>query len=141
MPACKVHWHQGSSKPEAWKNDPFISKWNSGVLFIGDKGRIAIAHDGFPKLLPEETFVGFKAPDPFLPESPGHHRQWIEAAKGRGKTGSNFDYAGPFTEVVLLGNVAIRSGQRIQWNAAKLTTGDAATDALLGKSYPTGWRV
>ncbi len=114
----------------------------NGSLFVGDKGRIAIAHDGHPKLLPEAEFVDFKAPDPYLPASPGHHRQWIEAAKGRGQTGSSFDYAGPFTEVVLLGNVAYRIGQTIEFDPESMrVTNVPEANALLSKTYRPGWEV
>ena len=51
----------------------------NGSLFVGTEGRIAIAHDGFPTLLPEERFQGFVPPAPSLPDSPGHHAQWIAA--------------------------------------------------------------
>jgi len=92
----------------------------NGSLFIGDKGKIAIAHDGMPKLLPEEQFKDFKGPDPFLPKSPGHHAQWLAACKTGSKTGSNFGYAGPFTEIVLLGNVAYRVGKTIEYDPATM---------------------
>jgi predicted dehydrogenase len=139
LPPVDVFWYEGETKPPAEIASELPM---NGSLFIGDKGRIAIAHDGLPKLLPEETFVGFKAPDPFLPESPGHHRQWIEAAKGRGKTGSNFDYAGPFTEVVLLGNVAYRIGQLIEFDPESMrVTNVPEANSLLTKTYRPGWEV
>jgi hypothetical protein len=71
----------------------------------------------------------------------GHYDEWIAACKGGPKAPSNFEIAGPVTEAVLLGNVAIRSGRKLQWNARKLTTGDAVADALLSKGYPAGWRI
>jgi hypothetical protein len=129
----------------------------NGSLFVGEHGMIAIAHDGFPKLLPVEKFEGFKVPEPYLLASPGHHRQWIDAAKGNGKASSSFDYAGPFTEVVLLGNIAYRTGLKIVYDPdkgrvleAKPTQAtppsiasrvlDAAND-LLAKEYRKGWEV
>ena len=91
----------------------------NGSLFIGDQGRIAIQHDQEPQLLPKEKFADFKGPDPYLPKSPGHHQQWIEACKTGSRTGSSFAYAGPFTEIVLLGNVAFRAGATIEFDPAQ----------------------
>ena len=129
----------------------------NGSLFIGDVGKIAIAHDGYPKLLPEDRFANFTAPKPYLPPSPGHHQQWINAAKGNGKASSSFDYAGPFTEVVLLGNVAYRTGLKIvydpdQGRVTKAETTQATSESvakrpvesaneLLTKTYRKGWEV
>ena len=53
---------------------------------------------------------------------------------------SNFDYAGPLTEAVLLGNVAIRAGKRIDWDAANLRARDlAAADQYIHREYRKGW--
>jgi predicted dehydrogenase len=134
-----VYWYEGEAKPRAEiaRELPM-----NGSLFIGDKGRIAITHGKFPKLLPEDQFVDFKAPDPFLPKSPGHHRQWIEACKSGGRTGSNFAYAGPFTEIVLLGNVAYRTGETIEFDPKQMKiTNVAKANELLSKSYRKGWEV
>jgi hypothetical protein len=91
-------------------------------------------------LLPEETFRDFEPPKPFLPESPGHHRQWIDAAKTGSATGSHFGYAGPFTEIVLLGNVAYRVGETIEYDSKKLkVTNNRVANDLLGKEYRKGW--
>ena len=114
----------------------------NGSLFIGTKGRIAIAHGGDPKLLPEEQFADFKGPEPYLPQSPGHHQQWIDACKTGSRTGSAFSYAGPFTEIVLLGNVAYRVGQTIEFDpAAMKVTNVAEANRYLSKPYREGWEV
>ena len=132
-------WYEGETKPapEIAAELPM-----NGSLFIGSKGRIAIAHDGFPKLLPEDQFAQFKAPESFLPESPGHHRQWIEACKTGSRTGSPFTYAAPFTETVLLGNVAYRAGKTIEFDPESgRITNDAGANQLLSKQYRKGWEI
>jgi predicted dehydrogenase len=134
-----VVWYEGEAKPR-----PEIAAElpMNGSLFIGDKGRIAIAHDGFPKLLPEDQFVDFKPPAPHLPESPGHHQQWIEACLTGSRTGSAFSYAAPFTEIVLLGNVAYRAGGPIEYDPATgKVTGAAAASQYLSKAYRKGWEL
>ena len=139
LPPVEVVWYEGEAKvpDEIAKELPM-----NGSLFVGDKGRIAIAHDGLPKLLPEDQFADFKGPEPYLPKSPGHHQQWIEACKTGSRTGSNFQYAGPFTEIVLLGNVAYRVGQPIQYDPATMkVTNVAEANDYLTKSYRKGWEV
>lgn len=139
LPAVDVYWYEGETKPreEIAKELPM-----NGSLFVGDKGRIAIAHDGQPKLLPAEKFADFKGPEPFLPKSPGHHAQWIAACKTGSRTGSHFGYAGPFTEIVLLGNVAYRVGATIEFDPAKLkVTNIAEANQYLTKPYRKGWEL
>lgn len=139
LPPCKVYWYEGEAQPEA---SIAAELPMNGSLFIGEAGRIAVAHGGDPVLLPVEQFQGFKPPEPYLPASPGHHVQWIEACKNGGQTGSNFGYAGPFTEIVLLGNVAFRCGQPIEYDPAQMKiTNVEAANALLTKDYRSGWEV
>ncbi len=114
----------------------------NGSLFIGDKGRIAIEHGQLPQLLPVERFKEFQPPKPYLPDSPGHHQQWINACKTGSPTGSHFGYAGPFTEIVLLGNVAYRVGETIEYDPKKVkVTNNKAANGLLGKDYRKGWEL
>lgn len=135
----KVHWYEGETQAPATiaKELPM-----NGSLFIGDTGKISIQHDHMPKLLPEEKFKDFKGPESYLPKSPGHHRQWLDACKTGSRTGSNFAYAGPFTELVLLGNIAHRVGTAIEYDpvTGKVTNLPAANQ-YLGKEYRKGWEV
>ncbi|MFT5302196.1 MAG: putative dehydrogenase [Mariniblastus sp.] len=134
-----VYWYEGTAKPD---EEIAAELPMNGTLFIGEQGKIAVAHGGQPKLLPENKFVDFKYPDAFLPKSPGHHQQWIDACKTGSRTGSNFGYACSFTEIVLLGNVAYRTGQTIEYDPAKgKVTNIAAANDFLGKSYRKGWEV
>jgi len=154
LPPVEVHWYEGETAPKGTIAQELPM---NGSLFIGDKGKIAIAHDGMPKVIPNESSAELKAPEPYLPASPGHHRQWIDAAKGKGKASSSFDYAGAFTEVVLLGNVAYRTGLAITYDPSKgrvtkaqttqatpATIADRGLDAaneLLSKPYRKGWEL
>ncbi|MBL8819617.1 MAG: Gfo/Idh/MocA family oxidoreductase [Planctomyces sp.] len=132
-------WYEGQATPNAdiAKDLPM-----NGSLFIGDLGKIAIQHDGFPRLLPEDQFKDFKPPSPTLPDSPGHHLQWIQACKTGSGTGSPFSYAAPFTETILLGNVAFRSGRTIEYDSStgKITNEPSASQ-FLSKEYRKGWEV
>lgn len=77
-----------------------------------------------PRVFPTARHEDLMAspPPPKYPRSPG---EWIEACKGNGKTGSGFaGHAGPLTEVVLLGNLAVRTGQAIDWDAERMQATD-----------------
>ncbi|HCD00384.1 MAG TPA: oxidoreductase [Planctomycetaceae bacterium] len=138
-PPVDVFWYEGTARP----SEPVARELPmNGSLFIGEKGRIAIAHGAMPQLLPKEQFKDFQPPKPYLPDSPGHHQQWINAAKTGSPTGSHFGYAGPFTEIVLLGNVAYRVGETIEYDPKKMkVTNHKAANDLLRKDYRKGWEL
>ncbi|MDP7206943.1 MAG: AMP-binding protein, partial [Pirellulaceae bacterium] len=91
----------------------------SGVMFIGTEGMM-FADYGSYRLFPAEKFTGFKAPEPTIPKSIGHHAEWIKACKEGTPTTCNFDYSGALSEAVLLGNVAFRAGKPLEWDAENL---------------------
>lgn len=139
LPPVTVHWYEGETKAKA---EIAAELPMNGSLFIGSKGRIAVEHGQMPKLLPADKYADVKPPEPSLPASPGHHAQWIEACKTGSRTGSSFAYAGPFTEIVLLGNVAYRAGVPIEFDPAQgKVTNHQAANALLSKSYRKGWEL
>lgn len=139
LPACTVQWYQGSEKPEIWKAGE-IPQWGSGALFIGDKGML-LADYGKHVLLPEKEFVDFERPEPFIPDSPGHHAEWLLACKNGTPTGSPFDYAGALTEANHLGNVAFRSGGKIEWDRETMRIPNRPeAERFLGRENPRpGW--
>jgi predicted dehydrogenase len=132
-PPVKLVWHQGQSKPPGW-----VPEWgNRSQLFIGDKGMLL----GNGKLLPEEKFTDFKMPEPTLPRSPGHWVEWVNYAKGKGPVpGSNFQYSGWTTEANHLGNVAYRTGKRIEWDYENMRVKNAPeADKFIKREYRKGW--
>jgi predicted dehydrogenase len=142
MPACTLYWHQGATKPAVWTEDPVVSQWSNGVLFIGDKGML-ISDYSKHKLLPETSFKDFTPPKPFIPDSPGQHQQWLNAILNGTPTDSPFDtYAGPLTIANHLGNVAYRVGKKLLWDAKTLKATNAPeASAFLGRQPRTGWSL
>jgi predicted dehydrogenase len=142
MPAVKLHWHQGATKPDIWKNTPAISAFRSGVLFIGDKGMLISDYSKF-KLLPEAKFPTLPEPTMKLENSPGQHQEWLNAIRHGTPTGSPFaTYAGPLTIANHLGNVAFRVGKKIYWDAEKLECKDCPEAApFLGREPRAGWSL
>jgi hypothetical protein len=93
-------------------------------------------------LLPEDKFRDFVPPTPSILDSIGHHKEWIEACKGRGQTSSPLTYGAQLTEIGALGNVAFRTGKRIEWDAKNLRAkGVPQADRYIQYQYREGWRL
>ena len=138
MPAVKLTWHQGESKPEIWKSGG-IPQWGDGVLFIGDKGMLLSSYDKHV-LLPEMEFADFRPPAPTLARSPGHHEEWIEACKSGKAPSANFEYSGWLTEANHLGNVAYRVGKKLHWDAEKMRATNAPeAEQYIRRQRRQGW--
>ena len=80
-------------------------------------------------------------PEPFIRRSTGHKKEWLEAIRGGPPPGSNFaTYGGPLTEVVLLGNVAIRTGKKTEWDTVNLRAKNVPeAAAYIRREYRKGW--
>jgi predicted dehydrogenase len=133
-------WYHGGKRPEI-VGDELFANYKSGVLFVGQEGML-ISDYSKHALLPKEKFKDFKAPEPFIPNSIGHHKEWTQAIKTGGKTTCHFGYSGPLTETALLGNVAYRVGKRLEWDAEKLrATNCLEAEQLVQHHYRTGWKL
>jgi predicted dehydrogenase len=140
QPEVDVFWYQGSHKPEPVANGS-VPAWDSGVLFVGDKGML-LSDYGRHVLLPEDRFKDFRRPDPFIPKSLGHHEEWLHACRTGDPTTCNFEYAGWLTEANHLGNVAYRAGQKLEWDAEKMkVTNTSAADRFIRRDYRSGWSL
>ena len=140
MPPVNVTWYDSGKQPPLLA-ELKITDFPNGVLFVGEKGMILSDYTR-RKLLPEDKFAGFKAPDPTIPTSIGHHQEWIAACKTGSPTTCNFDYSGSLSEAVLLGAVAYRLGQKLQWDGKALkATNCPAADALIRGTYREGWTL
>jgi len=140
FPGVKLNWYDGGKRPKL-VTDGTAPDWKAGNLFIGDKGML-IADYGRLMLLPEKQFAGFKPPAPTIPDSVGHHKEWVLACKTGGPTTCNFDYSGALTETVFLGTVAYRSGKSFEWDAANLKPkGAPEAEKFISKEYRKGWEV
>ncbi len=141
LPPVTLTWYDGGKQPAAEitgvKRPP-----NNGTLLIGSRAKLFAPELGKPPVLvPNEKGEVIEPPKPFLPESPGHHAEWIAACKGAGQTGSDFEYAARLTETCLLGNVALRTGKKIQWDADRMrATNCAEADQYVRREYREGWR-
>ena len=137
--AVKLHWSQAKGGPAILKEKGLPARGNN-TLFIGDKGMLLC---GFNQrtLLPEDDFQDFTTPDPFIPDSPGFHKEWIDACKGGKPATCHFDYSGPMTETVLLGNVAFRSLGVFDWDSKNLKSSNQIAQRMIKEDYAKGWEV
>ena len=139
-PPLTLTWYQGTLKP-AILSEGGIPRWGDGVLFIGEKGMLLADYEKH-LLLPEEKFKGFERPQPSIPPSLGHHKEWLHAAKTGAPTTCHFGYSGPLTIANHLGNVAYRAGKRIEWDARGQRIPNApSAEAFLGREYRKGWTL
>ena len=144
MPAVKLTWYDGGLKPPRPDElEDNRSLPTTGLIFTGDKGSMLCGFSGrSPRLLPETKMKEYKRPPKTLPRSIGHYKEWIEAAKGAKPAGCNFSFGGPLTEVVLLGNIALRTKGKLHWNAKKmLFTNNDKANTYIQEPYRTGWTI
>jgi hypothetical protein len=115
----------------------------SGSLFVGSRGTLYSPGDNgnVHRLLPLDRFGDYQPPAHSLPRSTGHHAEWIRACKGGPAAMSNFDYAGPLTEMALLGNVAIRTGERVTWDTINMRATPALAQRYIRRDYRQGWAL
>jgi predicted dehydrogenase len=138
LAACKLTWYDGNMIPKQVAGEKVPG---NGVMFVGSEGMM-YANYGSYRLFPTAKFAGYKPPAPSIPKSIGHHAEWIKACKDGSPTTCNFDYSGALTESVLLGNVAYRVGQKLDWDAKNLkATNCPEADKYISKQYRAGWEV
>ena len=127
--------------------DATAAEWaraeNNGSLFVGDKGFLSTGTYGVgTRLLPNARMSDYQYPAEFLTRSPGHYRDWIRACKGGEPACSNFSVAGPFTEWVMLGVIAVRFEGKLEWDSANLRfTNRPEANSLLKPSFRKGWEL
>jgi len=123
MPPVTVKWYDGGKLPPRPHDLGKESKLAAGGQYlVGDKGVMMGFGDycDSVRLIPEAKMKSFKRPGKTIPRVPegNPYMEWINACKGGPKPGSNFvDHSGPLTEMVSLGNLAIRTGKKIEWDS------------------------
>jgi predicted dehydrogenase len=135
-------WYDGGRQPELSlaQMPAGTALPGSGSLFIGESGTLVLQHVGMPKLYPVEKFGSYEIK---VVEGSSHYHAWVDAALNGTKTTDNFDYAGPLTETVQLGNVATRvPGMTLEWDAAGLQVKNSPeANTLLRGKYRDGWEI
>lgn len=142
LPPVTLKWYHGKKKQDEWYEWGVPQVKRSGVVFIGEKGKLFADYDT-NKFLPADKFGDYKAPPVSIPKSIGHHREWLAAIRKNdpSATTCNFDYSGAVAETVLLGTVAYRSGKALDWDGDKLvaTNCPEAEQYIRQAEYRKGW--
>jgi predicted dehydrogenase len=147
LPPVKLHWYDGGilpERPEELEDGRKLPR-EDGMIFVGNKGKMLVTGWGgeSPRLIPESKMQEYELPPETLPRSIGHHQEWIEACKKGTATRSNFDFAGPLTEAVLLGLVSVRlGGMKLYWDSENLSLKNCSeANELLHYQYREGWTM
>lgn len=162
----KVTWMDGGLlpvRPEELGADEAMGNWDGGVIFEGTKGKImADCYGANPRLIPTSRMKEQMPAERIKRVPEGHYVQWVNACiagYGKGETSSPFEYAGPFTESILIGNLAIRSWmmqnpngkgsgdkylgrKKLLWDAKnmKITNFEEANQ-YVKREYRDGWKL
>jgi len=156
MPPVRINWNNGPGQAPGPREmieqmigrrldwgDAGEKKWqdHAGCLLVGSKGMIhSTGHNMSFTLLPEDKFKGLEGPPRTLPRSRGHESEWLEACRGGPAAMSNFDYADPLAEFVLLGNVATLVGESIEFDPIEMkVVNNPQANAALEREYRQGW--
>ncbi len=153
-PAVKLSWWDGGLKPprpDDLEGGRRMGDPGGGTMFIGDKGKIMCGLYGTgPRIIPETKMKQYKLPPESIPRIPdgasGHEKDWARACKGGRPASSNFEYAGPLTETVLLGNLALRCPDArnniLQWDGKNMkVTNVASANEYVRRDYRKGWEL
>ncbi|MCL5098116.1 MAG: Gfo/Idh/MocA family oxidoreductase [Candidatus Omnitrophica bacterium] len=144
-PPVKLTWYDGNLRPprpaELAEGE---AMGPNGRLLVGDRGMILNN-----LIIPESRRKEYQEPPKTIPRSIGHYKEWIEACKGGKPGGSNFDFAGPLAEVVLLGNIALRvhlreqlTRRRLLWDGPNMKiTNLAEANEYVRNEYRQGWSL
>jgi predicted dehydrogenase len=135
----KLTWYDGASVPDitGW---PVEKIPQQGSMFVGEKGFMLLPHVAKPTLLPEKQFADFELP---VQPDDNHWHLWVDGCLGGKPTSANFGYAGPLTEILLLGVIANRfPTQYLEWDTKGLAIPNFAdANALVKRTYRDGFEV
>jgi predicted dehydrogenase len=161
MPPVTINWYDGGRRPSRPEEMPDTREFigSNGTIFVGEKGKLVFGaltagtHGGQagPRFLPESLGRSYRKPKQTIPRLKGkrewrkmsrHEEDWLTACKGGRPACSRFEIAGPLTEIVLLGNVAILSGQPVEWDSKNLrVTNNPDANRLIRRKYRRGWTL
>lgn len=147
MPPVSINWYDGGLRPHRFpelEDGEMMGNKDRGTIYVGEKGKI------FDDVIyPKSLRDSYQPPKPYIPSSPGHYVEWTNACKGGDPAGANFDWAGPLTETVLLGNIPLRRDLREKLNGIALKydpekpgfTNLPEANQYFGYEYRKGWSL
>lgn len=153
LPPLQVHWYDGGMQPHRpLELDLRVKMPSSGLLFVGEKGKLMAAYSGGRflggrgfeggLLLPEAQYRDFKEPAKSLRRVEDHYGEWTRACKTGERTVCPIEFGCEMTEMGLLGGLALRTGRVLEWDAAtRRVTNDPDANELVDPPYRQGWSI
>ncbi|MBM4088569.1 MAG: Gfo/Idh/MocA family oxidoreductase [Planctomycetes bacterium] len=145
MPPCQVYWYDGGYYPPRDVGELTGDQQypDNGTILVGTKGKLTFY--GQPQFLPESKGRDFQEPPASIPRCESdHYQEWITACKGGRPPFSNFDHAGPLTEFVLLGNLAIKAGigKKLEWDGPNMKCSNMPElNQFVSREHRDGWKM
>ncbi len=143
-PAIRLGWYQGGAMPRTPKNWVDLNKIGHGAMFKGSKGFL-ISDFGSRLIIPwgndaDMSYYNRRDKDEMIPDLGHFQKEWTDACKGDLKTSCDFKYSGDLIETMLLGLVAYRAGEKIEYDGATgRVTNNAKANEYLSRKYRSGW--
>jgi len=151
LPPARLTWWDGGmmpARPPELEPDDQMGDSDGGLMFHGDRGLLICGCFGKnPLVLPEEKMRSLPRKPQTIELIPGgmdgHEKDWIRACKGGKPASSNFDYAGPLSEMVLMGNLAVRfPNQELLWDGEHMQIRNHKdANAFVRRDYRAGWTL
>jgi predicted dehydrogenase len=122
---------------------------SGGILFCGDKGTMFLDRSGY-KIVPEMKGQNFAAREPAMAAAEGkatdsgnlnHWANFLDCVRTRQKPISDVEACQHSTTTCLLGNVALRSKMKLDWDAQKWTTVQSEPRKYLTREYRKPWKL
>jgi predicted dehydrogenase len=133
-------WYNGNKRPptEVVKQIGEQKLSDQGSIYLGTDAVLYSPYIGPPVVLKDGKVESYKKPDI---KGDDHYLQWVEAARGNGQTSAPFSYAGPLTEMVLLGCLATRFPKTaLKWDEKKMQfTNEPKANAFVKRTPRKGW--
>ncbi len=140
----RVNWWQGAMKPKMPNKFIDVTKIGHGGMFVGSEGAL-VCDFASRAILPygknaNMTYYQPRKEKDLIPPLGGFQEEWINACKTGAKTSCDFDYNGRMMEMMFLGLVAYRAGEKITYDGKKgKVVGNSEANALLKRKYRDGW--
>ena len=146
LPPVKLAWYEGlqAPRPAELEDGRKMGHPEGGAIFKGDKGKLMCGVYGeSPRLIPESRMKAYKRPEETIPRiKTSHEQDWANACKTGKQPGASFDYSGPLTEMVLLGNIAKRMNRRLDWDDKNMKiTNIPEANKYVCPQYRSGWTL
>jgi hypothetical protein len=146
LPAFDLFWYDGGMKPFPPEELEVDNKSipGEGMMFVGDKGKIlASFHGENPQIIPEKKMRSYAGENEAQEEGRSRRSNtWVNSIKNNEESPGSFLFAGPVTETINLGAVALRAGRKVDYDAASMTiTNYQRANKYLTRQYRKGWEL